>query len=127
MKLFLITIVLLILCPMAAFSQDEPKVCISQAAANVCAANSRENVALKEKIAVLESALTEKDKSIAELQDANRKNVADLTKALHETEVKLATATGQLIGTEAEKTRLLAIIDILLKNSRKKSIGLIAF
>lgn len=116
----------LFLAPLAVFSQ-EPRVCISQSAANVCAANSRENSALREKIGVLEAALLEKDKSIAELRDAGSKNVADLTKALHETEIKLATATGQLIGVEAEKTRLLAIIDFMLKNGRTKKYGLINF
>ena len=106
-------------------AQDELKVCISQSAANVCAANSRELSAIREKVVVLESALIEKDKSIQELKDANQKNVADLTKALHETETKLATATGQLIGAEAMVVRLTAVIDFMLKNGRQKCNGLI--
>lgn len=126
MKPILITTFLLVLCPLVAFSQ-EPTVCISQSAANVCAANSREIVALREKIAVLESALLDKDKSIEEVKETNRLNVVDLTKAMHETEVKLATATGQIIQLEADRVRWVGVIDILIKNSRKKSIGLIAF
>jgi uncharacterized membrane protein len=59
------------------------------------------------------------------LKQANRDNAADLTRRLHETENKLATATGQLVGSEAMVTRLTAIIDFMLKNGREKCYGLI--
>lgn len=104
---------------------DEPKVCISQAAANKCAENARVVPALEAKIAELEAGLLLKDKSIAETREAARKNEADLKERLGKTEGELATKTGQLIGSEAMVTRLTAIIDFMLKNGRQKCNGLI--
>jgi IS5 family transposase len=104
---------------------DEPKVCISQAAANKCAENARLVPALENKNTTLEASLLEKDKSIAELREAGRKNEADLKEALIKTQSELATKTGQLIGAEAMVTRLTAIIDFMLKNGREKCYGLI--
>lgn len=104
---------------------EPPKVCISQAAANQCAANARELPAVREKNAVLEAALLEKDKSIAEIREAARKNEADLKEALVKTQSELAVKTGQLIGAEAMVTRLTAIIDFMLKNGRQKCNGVI--
>lgn len=100
-------------------------VCISQMAANQAAANARELEATKQKVAVLEIALTEKDKSIQELTELNRQNTAALTDRLHKTEIELASTKGQLIGAEAQVTRQTAIIDLLLKYARPKKIGLI--
>lgn len=94
--------------------------CISQAAGNVAAENKRELDATKQKVIVLESALADKDKLIAEIKAVGVKNQADLTAALHKTEVELATKTGQLIGAEAANVRSLAIIDVLLKGQKKK-------
>jgi len=131
MRLIFIIAFLLVLWPVAAFSQvpcppmPVGTVCISQQAANAAASNARELAATKEKVAVLEDALKQKDASIQELKDTNAKNVADLKDALNKTEVQLATKTGELVGSEAEKTRLLAIIDVLLKSTRPKKVGLI--
>lgn len=100
-------------------------VCISQAAANFAAQNARELQAQKEKVKVLESALSDKDRSIAELKTLNDKNAADLKEAIRRTEIELATKTGQLISAEKELTRQTAIIQALLPMVRKKKIGLI--
>lgn len=100
-------------------------VCLSQQAANQAAANARELEATKQKVSVLETALTDKDKSIQELKETNDKNVADLKDAMHKTEIELASTKGQLIGAEAQVTRQTAIIDLLLKYARPKKIGLI--
>lgn len=102
-------------------------VCISQAAANQAAENSRELAATKNKVAVLEQVLAEKDKSIAELKAANEQNVADLKRALHNTEIQLADKTGQLIKTEAQVVQQSAIIDFMLKNGRTKKFGILVF
>lgn len=102
-------------------------VCILQATANQAVIDKKELESTKKENSVLQEGLKDKDKSIAELKDTNNKNVADLTDRIHQTEVKLATTSGQLIGSEAEKTRLLAIIDALLKMVREKKIGLINF
>ncbi len=126
MKLLLTTALLTILASVS-HAQEPPKVCISQNAANVCAANSRELTAIREKVLILEQSLKDKDTSIEELKTLNRTNVADITNALHETEIRLATATGQIIQLEADRVRWTAVVDVLIKNSRKKSIGLIAF
>lgn len=112
-----------------AFAQDPepPKICISQAAANKCAENARVVPALEAKIAELEAGLLEKDKSIAEIREAARKNEAELRAALSKTENELATKTGQLIGAEATITRFTAIIDFMLKNGRNKCGGFTVF
>jgi flagellar motility protein MotE (MotC chaperone) len=129
MKLILIAAALLFAAPVATFSQtvDCPAgfVCISQEAANKARENALELQATKEKAVVLETALTEKDKSIAELRETARKNEADLKERLHKTEVELATKTGQLIGAEAERTRLIAITEFLLKHGRVKKYGIL--
>lgn len=131
MRLIFITAFLLILCPVAAFCQSAcpsmpaGTVCISQEAANVAAANARELAATRGKIAVLEEAVKQKDANAEELKDANAKNVADLKDALSKTQIELAAKTGQLIGAEAEKTRMSAMIELLLKYARPKKFGLI--
>mgnify|MGYP001585966195 CR=1 FL=1 len=101
--------------------------CITQTAGNAAAQLARESALKDEKIKVLESGLVDKDKIIAENKATATKNEADLKAAMHSTEVKLATATGTLIGCEASNVRNLAIIDVLLKNVRPKKIGLINF
>lgn len=115
----LLVIALFLTCGLAVRAQDA-KVCISQAAANKAAENARVIPTLESKIATLEDALKQKDTSITELKDANRQNVADLTERLHKTEVELATKTGQLIATEANQTRQLAIIELLTKKVGKR-------
>lgn len=124
MKYLLIAITFLFLSPLAVFSQAPEcpagKVCISQEAANKAAENARELEATKEKVKTLEGALVKKDESIREAQETARKNEADLREQLHKTEVELALKTGQLISKEAEAVRNLALIDLLLKQTKKK-------
>ena len=124
MKRTLIIAAIIVGTSVSVFSQSN-EVCISQAAANVCGQNARLIPALEQKIAVLEAAMLEKDKSIAELIETNRKNIADLQEALKRTEIALATKTGELIGNEAEKVRLLALLDFAIKNTKKKRNALI--
>lgn len=99
-------------------------VCLSQAAANKAAENARELEATKQKVTVLEGALAEKDKSITELKATAQKNETDLKLALADTQAKLAQKTGEVIQMEADKVRWTAVIDVLLKNSRKKCMPL---
>jgi hypothetical protein len=98
-------------------------VCITAEAARI----ARDNALDVQKIPVLEQALKDKDKSIEELKSLNEKNVSDLKEVIKRTEIELATKTGQLIATEAERNRQIVIIEALLKMVRKKSIGIIAF
>lgn len=95
-------------------------ICISQAAGNAAAENKQELDATKAKVGVLTEALTEKDKIIESVRATASKNEADLKAALTNTQTDLATKTGQLIGSEASNVRHLAIIDLLLKQTRKK-------
>lgn len=124
---FLILTIFILMASVSATAQSCPEnmVCLSQAAANKAAENARELIAVREKVQVLENALLEKDKSISEVRETARKNEADLKEVLHKTEVELSLKTGQLISNESEKTRLLAIIDVLLKSVRPKKVGLI--
>lgn len=128
-KLFLIAAFLLILGAVTAFSQsgDCQGVCVSQQAANAAAENARLRPLLEQKIAELEAALLEKDKNAQDIRDAAAKNEADLKDALRKTELELAKKTGEVIQLEADRVRWNAVVDVLVKNSRKKSIGLIAF
>lgn len=127
----LLTIVFVLAAAAISFAQEAvyqcpPNlVCISQAAANKAAENARELAAQKEKAAVLENALREKDKSIEELKQTNASNVGDLKEALRKTEIELARLSGQLTARESEVVRQSAIITALLPMVRKKKIGII--
>jgi hypothetical protein len=131
MKLFIP--LLLILAPLYVFSQPKCPVmptgllCISQEAGNRAGELARENPALKEKIAVLEQAIIDKQKNYDELKAVKEQNERDLIQANHKTEVQLASATGQIIQLEADKVRWTAVIDILIKNSRQKTNGIKIF
>lgn len=94
--------------------------CITQQAGNAAAQLAREAPLKDEKIKVLETSLTDKDKIIADIKAVAAKNESDLRASLHKTEVELATKTGQLIGEQASNVRNLAVIDVLLKNSKKQ-------
>jgi len=103
-------------------------VCISQAAANKAAENARVIPTLEGKIAALEQAVKDKDATIAENKATAARNEADLTKAMHKTEIDLATKTGQLIGCEANEVRNTATINAFLQNMKKPvKVGLINF
>ncbi len=101
--------------------------CVTQQAGNRMEQIIRESQAKDEKIVVLQDALIEKDKIIADNKAVAALNIADLKAANHKTEAELALKTGQLIGAEANSVRQLAVIDVLLKNVRPKKIGLINF
>lgn len=106
--------------PCAGVVMPAGTLCISQEAGNAAAENARELAATKEKVVVLEQALVDKDKIIADNKDTAAKNEADLRKQLHKTESDLSLVTGQLIAKEAELNRNILVIDVLLKNTRKK-------
>ena len=122
---FILILIVVLLVPYAAASQTDDKVCISQASANVCRDNALLIPALNEKIAALEAQVKARDTTIAELKEANAKNVADLTAAIHKTELALATKTGELVGCEAGRVRDSAIIQFLVQNTKKKRNALI--
>lgn len=98
-------------------------VCITQAAANAAAANAREVVALREKDAVQQEALKQKDVTIAELKDVNAKNVQDLTGQLMKVTAEAAHEKGQRVQLEADKVFWTEIIKIAIQNTRKKCAG----
>lgn len=124
-------IILLILSPVAVFSQTaecpQGFICLTQAEANKARENALELAATKEKVQTLEDALKAKDASYNDLKTAKEKNEADLTERLNKVTNELATKTGQLIGAEAMNVRLTAIIDFMLKNGRTKKYGVINF
>lgn len=105
----------------------EPKVCISQAAANQCAANTRERDALLEEVATLKEVVAARDKTIGDLKETNRKNVEDLTGRLHATENKLSETAGELKEARANINRVLMMNEFLLKNGRNKCGGITIF
>lgn len=94
--------------------------CISQATGNAAATLAREKIALENKITALEQARILDKQSMDEQKETARKNEADLKEALHKTENELSTKTGQLIGAEAMNVRLTSVVDLLLKQVRKK-------
>jgi ribosome maturation protein Sdo1 len=53
--------------------------------------------------------------------------IADLKAELANLRIELAKSTGEKTGAEQMVVRLTAIVDLLLKSTRKKSIGLVAF
>lgn len=90
-----------------AAAADEPKIYISQESADECARAVIERKELR--------ALAFADKQLIRERDA----------IIEDLKVKLALSTGQLIGKDAEIARMTAIIEYLLKSTRKKKIGLI--
>lgn len=90
-------------------SPTHETVTISRRAAIECLACADENAALKKQIAVLEQALKDKDGIITDLK------------------VELAKVVGEKTQIEADRVRWLSVIELLLKNSRRKNIGLITF
>lgn len=99
--------------------------CITQAEANAAASNARELSASRSSIETLKAQLVEKDKIIEDERSVAAKNVNDLKATLSETEVKLGTATGQIIECRADKTMYTSLIEYLTKNQRSKQNGLI--
>ena len=98
--------------------------CITQEAGNQAKQDKIDNSLLKEKIAVLEAGMLEKDKSIAQIQKTADENTKKLEGTIHDGDVKLAEKTGQLIKCEAFAVRDAALIEYLVKNQRSKQQGL---
>ena len=103
-------------------------VCITQEAANVAAANARENVALNEKISAQDDALKLKDQTITENKATAAKNEADLLDRLHKTEVELARNVGMITQCQANLNNNQLVITALVQNTKARNrIGLINF
>lgn len=102
-------------------------ICISQDAANVAMANSRELEATREKVAVLEEGLKQKDVSIQELKDANHKNVLDLTNRIGVVTAEAALEKGRAEQCNADKVLWSAVIPVLIQNTRQKTNGIKVF
>lgn len=105
------TVAVLVLGSIAANAQDCPpdKVCLDREHAAKYLAIEDENKALKAEIAA-------KDQAAKDLKDE-----------IDRMRLELAKAIGEKTGSEQMVVRLTAIVDVLVKNTRKKSIGLIAF
>jgi len=94
--------------------------CITQAAGNAAAENKRELDATKAAYEVAKAQLVEKDKIIEDNKQAATKSINELKQTISDTEVKLGTATGQVIQAQGEIVRDQAMIQFLLTNGRKK-------
>lgn len=88
-------------CVTPAQDADKP-ICISRQAAEACATNAAKVTALEAQIVTLEQALKDKDSIINDLK------------------VEVALKTGQIISNEQTLAQNRAIIEVLLKNTRKK-------
>lgn len=106
-------------------AKDEPKICISQEAANKAAENAATVIAQAEKIKVLEESLKLKDQSISELRETARRNEADYKAALARMEADAAFVKGQLVASQAETARQSATIQQMIPLLRPKSWSLI--
>lgn len=130
-RTFGLSVILIALFSASAYAQcpamPAGTICITQAAANVAAANSRENAALKEKIAVLEEGLKAKDASIQELKDLNSKNALDLTNRLSAVTAEAALEKGRAEQCNADKVLWSAVIPVLVQNTRQKTNGIKIF
>lgn len=92
-----------------ALGQDEPKICISRAAAETCATNATKVSALEARILLLETALRDKDKIIEDLK------------------VDGALKTGRIIALEQNDASNRAIIVAMIPMLRPKVVGLKIF
>lgn len=97
--------------------------CISQAAGNAAAENKRELDATKEKVTVLEAALADKDKLIAEVQATADKSVNDLKDQNSKLLVQFADKSGALGECRADKVMYTQLIEFLAKNQKSKQNG----
>lgn len=98
-------------------------ICLTQEAANVAAANVKTVTAQANEIQVLKDAVRDKDVSIAQVQAQAAVSAAKLQASIHQTEVDLATKTGQLTRCESDDVRNSAMIEFLVKNQRSKQQG----
>lgn len=135
---FILILIVVLLVPYAAASQTdnqpsgnlqsaEPKICISQTAANKCAENAKLIDAYEAKIKALEESVKARDESIKEIQAARDKSISDLTDRLHKTELSLATKTGEVIACQANDVSNRAIITAMIPMLRQKVVGIKIF
>lgn len=94
-------VIAFLFCVTPAQDADKP-ICISRQAAETCATNAVKVTALEAQIVTLEQALKDKDSIINDLK------------------VEVALKTGQIISNEQTLAQNRAIIEVLLKNTRKK-------
>lgn len=94
--------------------------CLTQAEMNAAAKAVRERDALQIELDAHKQALLDKDKIIENIKAVAAQNEADLREAVHNTEVELAAKTGEIVGIEAQNVQQRAIIEVLLKATRKK-------
>jgi NaMN:DMB phosphoribosyltransferase len=103
-------------------------VCLTQAAANVAAANSRENVALKTlKIPQLEEEVRAKEQTIRELKDAHAKNTIDLIGQMNKATAEAAFERGRAEQLIADKVFWSKIVEAAINNTRKKCVVSVLF
>jgi hypothetical protein len=102
-------------------------VCLTQAAANVAAANSRENVALRQKIAVVEEEVKAKEQTIRELKDAHAKNTIDLVGQMNKATAEAAFERGRAEQLIADKVFWSKIVEAAINNTRKKCVVSVLF
>jgi hypothetical protein len=101
--------------------------CITQTAGNNAAANARELEAQRQKVAVLEDALRQKDVTIAEWQETNRKNVEALTGQVTKATAEAAFEKGRNAELVADKVFWTEIIKLAVQNTRQKTNGIKIF
>lgn len=100
----------LLVCAAVARSQEEPKVCISQGAANECAR------------AVVDA------RNYKDLAESLKKGREEDARIIKDLEIKLAMETQKTSDLQAQLNYQLKIIEFLLANGRKKiKIGLFNF
>jgi hypothetical protein len=96
-------------------------ICLTKEQANINRDKLIELDGLKTKtIPALEAQVLAEKTNVLTAQNTAAKNEADLRKENVELLVKVGTLTGQLIGVEGERTRLIAQVEFLNKNGRQK-------
>lgn len=100
-------------------------ICLNQAQANIAAQNARELEATKAENVILKEQVEAEKGNVKAAQAVDKQNQLDAAKALNETSVKLGEALGENIELKADRVRWVAVVDVLVKNSRAKKIGIL--
>lgn len=96
-------------------------VCLTQEQMNANAAKLRELEALKaEKIPELQNQVLAEKINVLDVKKTAAENEVALREKNIELLVKVGTLTGQLIGAESERNRLIGQVEFLNKNGRQK-------
>jgi hypothetical protein len=101
--------------------------CITHTAGNNAAANARELEAQRQKVAVLEGALRQKDVTIEEWKKTNADNVERLTNRIMAVTAEAALEKGRREQLEADKVFWTEIIKVAIANTREKTNGIKIF